>query len=796
MNTTTLTMLESRLTAEINQLSGEGLHSVTVYVRDPWWRGDLRLIAMPGVRVTEPMHGLIFPRHTSDALFTGQEAMFIDDAKRSALLRHPVHGPLSELARRWPTLFGDFVEREEVKSCARFLIKNGTEVGAVVFFNFVRSRSFNDAIKDRLKEIVGWLENELPEVQVVLKGSAPIRVELLLDLQRAIDEFASRWVDRPEPAMLAEQVLGACKRSLSAEPARVLGTVFLLDPSSNLRLLASEGMDIKPPVYDIAKGEGIVSWVALRRRAILVRDYRESLFKDVWRNHYDDLVSQIAVPILVGPDLLGVLSFESDSTEAFKPDHVRMLWSTANQFGIATHLAEHSARYRRLLDAVSNLSSADAGATQPLNGLAGLCSSSIKADGCDVWQFDDAADRFRRLGEWGTGIGHSGGPRSDGWTRYVVRNGSIVWIGGIQDTKHFTCRSWVCETGEWKSKAVGVDAPKKLNHSVVDARLQYELGVPLRMGAKTVGVAWFKYRLPDLPVPSLDGLSAFATLAGVLSVAADSCRRNSAEILGEASSQVSEIQRLWRGLFPRPNDIPGIEVGVETRSVDSIAGGDFHAFDTEERQGWRLTFVVGDATGHGRVGALRMLPLLGAYRLACLHSASPAFRVERMRRVADILGVSGTALCVSLHVREKDGSEKERTFAASGCIVGHDPAIVFRKSHRNPVEKLMLPNLPSEYLGGTLHPKEVGAMPLVEQFLELQGGDVVVAYTDGVTDARDREREEGPRFERGGIERVVEEHLDDSAQAIAQRVLEEARRHAGGALDDDATVVVCRIKGR
>lgn len=520
-----------------------------------------------------------------------------------------------------------------------------------------------------------------------------------------------------------------------------------------------------------------------------MRDYRESSFSSVWNEHHDTLVSQIAVPILVGSELVGVLSFESDSTVVFRPEHVRMLWSAANKFGIAQRLTHQSVRVREMLEGLGQLSLANPDGCEPLHVLARLSAQLLDADACDVWALVPGVPRFRRMGEWNTGVQVSGNPRESGWTGFVVRSRYIMWLGEIESTRRFSRRTWTLDDLEQPDSQS--DTPTQLNTRVLEAGSRSELCVPLCIGDRCIGAVWFKYRVPHMPAPNAERRKLAKNLGALLSVAADSCMRNSSRARDVAAYQSVEIREHWNELFPAPPQVPGIDIGVVCHTADEDVGGDFHAFDVEPAgTGQRVTFVIGDATGHGMIAAMRMLPLLSAYKLASVHSSSPTFRIERMRRVTRSCQSDGTALCVSLHVQTNDRDREKRVFVASACVVGHDPAIVFRKESRSPIDKLSLPKLPNEFLGVTLQLSAELASPLVEYLLELKAGDLLVAYTDGIDEAHSEVS--GP-FKRIGIERVVSESWDEPARVIAQRILDAAKSHADGVLDDDCTVIVCRI---
>ncbi|MCI0436486.1 MAG: serine/threonine-protein phosphatase [Gemmatimonadetes bacterium] len=77
-----------------------------------------------------------------------------------------------------------------------------------------------------------------------------------------------------------------------------------------------------------------------------------------------------------------------------------------------------------------------------------------------------------------------------------------------------------------------------------------------------------------------------------------------------------------------------------------------------------------------------------------------------------------------------------------------------------------------------------------QQTLLVEPGDTVLVYSDGVTEALDRD---GNEFGEAGVERLVLAHRTESATTICQRLVAAVRQHAGGMpLVDDVTVLCLR----
>jgi sigma-B regulation protein RsbU (phosphoserine phosphatase) len=80
--------------------------------------------------------------------------------------------------------------------------------------------------------------------------------------------------------------------------------------------------------------------------------------------------------------------------------------------------------------------------------------------------------------------------------------------------------------------------------------------------------------------------------------------------------------------------------------------------------------------------------------------------------------------------------------------------------------------------------------PYQEATVELAPGDVMVVYSDGISEAINPNQEQ---FGEGRLYAVVEEHRHESANDIIEQIVRVVRQHAGGAEQmDDMTLVVLK----
>lgn len=268
-----------------------------------------------------------------------------------------------------------------------------------------------------------------------------------------------------------------------------------------------------------------------------------------------------------------------------------------------------------------------------------------------------------------------------------------------------------------------------------------------------------------------------AALVGILAAGADADPVSEppddahARQIDEELALGRRVQRSFVSLFAP--DVPGYEVASHYEAAREV-GGDFFDLFRLRRRGRPLSVVIADVTGKGIAAALLMAfsrPLLHA---AIDHTTGPAAALERTNRILVEERRSSlfiTALCARLDL-------------PSGHLAvanaGHEPPLVAR-ADGSPIECLTG--------AGPL----IGAFPTLdipEISTDLAPGDLVLFYTDGVTDARDAA---GERFEEQRLFEAVEAARGGTAQDAVDAVAGAVDRFQGDAEPaDDVTIVAIR----
>jgi sigma-B regulation protein RsbU (phosphoserine phosphatase) len=258
---------------------------------------------------------------------------------------------------------------------------------------------------------------------------------------------------------------------------------------------------------------------------------------------------------------------------------------------------------------------------------------------------------------------------------------------------------------------------------------------------------------------------------------ADVCIEHlSEEQVRHLETQLELAQSVQRTLLPQevPN-VPGLEIAAFSRPAQ-IVGGDY--FDFIEFGSGYHGLTIADVAGHGVSASLHMASIHAMLRAIAPVSNSPA---EVVRRVHELFihNIRFTTF-VTLFIGAFDSTTRTLTY----CNAGHNPPIVLRKesNKKDPITWLA----PTGAAIGLTEETKFG-----EQTIELYEGDLVVMYTDGITEATNLQNEE---FGRERLTAVIK-RVGRSTPSIVVRELREGLEAFVGAkpLADDTTVVVCRI---
>jgi serine phosphatase RsbU (regulator of sigma subunit) len=215
----------------------------------------------------------------------------------------------------------------------------------------------------------------------------------------------------------------------------------------------------------------------------------------------------------------------------------------------------------------------------------------------------------------------------------------------------------------------------------------------------------------------------------------------------------------------------GWEVAALWRSARRV-GGDFYDIILFDER--RVGFVIADVSDKGVPAALYMALSKTIIRASALERRSPA---EALRRANDLLVAdSSSGMFVTVFYGVLDVRDGVLTYANAG----HNPPLLARVGGQAP-ERLSADGMILGVMEG---------VALEEKQTRMNAGDVLLMYTDGLTDAIN-EREEEFGAER--LARCLVDAMSQSAEALIQHIDREVAAHVNGQPQfDDYTLLAVK----
>jgi sigma-B regulation protein RsbU (phosphoserine phosphatase) len=297
--------------------------------------------------------------------------------------------------------------------------------------------------------------------------------------------------------------------------------------------------------------------------------------------------------------------------------------------------------------------------------------------------------------------------------------------------------------------------------------------VPMHIQQKTKGLILLGERLRGGSYAEAD-LEFLYSLGNLAIISIENARLFKEAIEMQKMEDELEIAReIQQGLLPEAlPSIPKFElaaVNIPSRQI----GGDY--YDVLNLDSSEFALAVGDVSGKGIPAALLMANVQAALRALASPRTSVAETTGRINDLtcANTGGGSKFITFVWGILNSKNGQ-----FRYSNA--GHNPPYLLRRD--GTVEKLEE--------GGLILGVFKTTKPYAEGSVTLSTGDVMVLYTDGISEAMNAD---GEQFSEERLESVLKTSTRLSAGEIIQQVQKELVAHTGGTpQSDDITMLVMK----
>ncbi|HXX27738.1 MAG TPA: SpoIIE family protein phosphatase [Terriglobales bacterium] len=498
-------------------------------------------------------------------------------------------------------------------------------------------------------------------------------------------------------------------------------------------------------------GQGVTGLAALKREAVLVGDVSED---PRYISGAANVRAELAVPLIVKNQLIGVMNLESRQPNYFTEEHKRLLMLIASRMAVGIENARLYTRTTRqartlvLLNEIARELTSILNLDELLKRIAELLNRLIGYQMFSILLLDSTGQklqhrfslRFRENIQRKHDV-----PLGEGVVGYAVQHKEAVLVS---------------------------DVTKDPRYIALNPETRSELAVPLVYQDKVIGVLDLEHTRRGFFTD--DHKRTVTTLAAQVAIAIENAQlyeqiARQERRLEQDLAMARELQ--FRLLPPALPKIKNLDLAAKFVPARAI-GGDLYDFVSYSLN--RTAIVVGDVSGKGAAAAIYAALVSGILRSHAPIEPSPAEMLS--------------AVNFSLSERRIDGQ-----FVSLIYGVWDDDHRTLRVANSGLPRPIYCHNGKTEIIEATGLPLGLFDDAEYEEFsFAAKPGDMFVFFSDGILDARNKA---GDLFGRGRLEQIIARNANLPADAVVREVFAAVAEHAAGEdAFDDQTVVVIRVK--
>jgi sigma-B regulation protein RsbU (phosphoserine phosphatase) len=565
---------------------------------------------------------------------------------------------------------------------------------------------------------------------------------------------------------------------------RIFAILLVNDRTGDLRMRFQTGHTPEVERMRIKPGRGIVGEAASQRRSILVENVRKI---DNYIDANPNVMSELAVPLIVKNRVIGVIDLQSEQTGYFTEEHKRLLELTASRMAIAVENARLYTRVSRQAQTLSVLNDISREITSILDlddlleRIGQLMKRVIDFQMFTILLWNERTERFEHR-------------FSSRFGERIKREHNVTLGEGI-----------IGHAAQQRTPLLVPDVRKDPRYIVANPEVRSELSVPLIYKGKVIGVVDLEHTRVNYY--NEDHQTTLSTLAAQVAISIANARlyqriSEEEQRLERDLAMAREVQ--LRLLPPAPPQPRRAEIAAAFLPARSI-GGDVYDFldygaagnalyKTSQRK--RIAIVLGDVSGKAAPAALYAALVSGILRSLAARRLPPADLLAELNNQLQERKLDSQYVTMLMAV----WNDETRTLqiANAGSV---QPLYVTSPATETNSDGKRLTVDCAVATGFTVDTVQAEGFPLGlfpnAQYEELtittKPGDVLVFFSDGIVDA---ENGEGEMFGTERLTAVLREHPSacNSAQATVDAILAAvAAFQAGTAHFDDETLVVLRV---
>lgn len=313
-----------------------------------------------------------------------------------------------------------------------------------------------------------------------------------------------------------------------------------------------------------------------------------------------------------------------------------------------------------------------------------------------------------------------------------------------------------------------------LSQSIADCRIRSVMLAPLvgRTGARPLGVIQLDTQ-DRFKKFNQEDLKLLMAVAGQAAVALENARMQTTLIARVGLERDLRLaQQVQLSFLPkRLPQVPGFDFFAHYESAQEV-GGDY--YDFIPLPNGRLGIMLGDVAGKGVPAALLMAKVSSDARFCTLTEKSLADAVYRLNEQMQDAGLLDRFVTLGACLLDQAAS------AMTLVNAGHLPPLLYRKT-TGTIDEAISRDLSGLPLG------VADGIPYESATITLEPGDVFLLFSDGITDARNKQDKD---FGMEGLMQALRKG-PMTAKAVGERLVAAVHQYSAGCKQHDDITIVC-----
>jgi len=299
--------------------------------------------------------------------------------------------------------------------------------------------------------------------------------------------------------------------------------------------------------------------------------------------------------------------------------------------------------------------------------------------------------------------------------------------------------------------------------------------VPLLRKNKLIGAMQVINKKDGQPFDDID-MHIFETLASQCAIAIENAQLVESQLEAELLKiELQTARAIQENLLPKELPRYGdISLGAKLVAADQVGGDYFNILQLNDHES---LFMIADVSGKGIPAALIV---------STIHSCLQTF-LHLNQQHFDLMGFVNNLNTVLIESTTSDkfatcwlGLYDHPSKKMQSVNCGHNPPFIFRQEEEKPIAL----ETGGIFLGGI-------KAPMTSEIIDMKPKDVLLVYTDGVTEAWDANQN---MYEEERMQNVIRSNVHKSSAEMVVALFDDIYRYIGGAKQsDDITAFVVKV---